>query len=172
MDNTWLAKIYKHHSKWVSIAKTLCSCKIAEDAVQEMYLNLAKWGKPENAIKNDTVNEDYVFITLRNTVWNMAKKEAKRPTPVGDYTEVLQTSNNEYSFFHEYPTKEEILALIKANKSENQFYYQKIYELHLVEGMSLRSIAKGSGIGKETICRDAKSVKQVIKDNISELILR
>lgn len=62
--------IAQKHKDWVNITRSF-GCKTeAEDVVQEMYLRLDKYIKPDQKITSS-----FVWITLRNIYFDFLKKE-------------------------------------------------------------------------------------------------
>ena len=62
--------IAKKHKDWVNIARSFGAKTEAEDIVQEMYLRLDKYIKPDQKITSS-----FVWITLRNIYFDFLKKE-------------------------------------------------------------------------------------------------
>ncbi len=61
-DAEWLKIAYKDHLKWIKIIESFGETEYAEDLVQEAYIVLYKYAKPENIIKNGRITEGYMFL--------------------------------------------------------------------------------------------------------------
>ena len=64
--SNWLSIVAKHHNEWIKVINSFGEYDYAEDIVQEMYIALHKYAKPEKIIKDGEVSKGYVFFTLRS----------------------------------------------------------------------------------------------------------
>ena len=69
-NNIDIEIIAQKHKDWVNIARSFGAKTEAEDMVQEMYIRLDKYIKPDQKISTS-----FVWITLRNIYFDFLKKE-------------------------------------------------------------------------------------------------
>ncbi|MFZ9455306.1 MAG: hypothetical protein ACO27Q_08750, partial [Bacteroidia bacterium] len=62
----WVSVVAKDHKELVKLVKTFGEDFYAEDIVQEAYLRLYRYCKPENVIQNGQVNKGFMYFVLRN----------------------------------------------------------------------------------------------------------
>jgi DNA-directed RNA polymerase specialized sigma24 family protein len=75
----WLGIVAKHHKEYVSIVNGFGEHFYAEDIVQETYLRILKYCKPEAIITNGNVNKSYVYFVLRNMYIDFRKVQSEAP---------------------------------------------------------------------------------------------
>ena len=169
-----LELLSKHHKLWLQMLSNMgCEPHSAKDLVQEMYLRLHTLVKDVESIKyGDDINRYYVWVTLRNMYISKIKKEKK----YGFY-ELLENDDVEDSSFdmEEINSFEEIsssydLVTSKMNSIIDSWsiYDKRLFELYFTEGLSLRKIAKGTGIGLNSIHNSIKNYKEILKREMGE----
>ena len=75
--SAWLKIVADEHDHWIRIINSFGEYDYAEDIVQEMYLALEKYAKPDNIIKNGKVSNGYVFFTLRSLYYQFYNAKNK-----------------------------------------------------------------------------------------------
>ena len=65
----WLGLVAKQHKEWIRIVNGFGEYDYAEDIVQESYLILYKYAKPEKVIENGIIRRGYMYFTLRTTYY-------------------------------------------------------------------------------------------------------
>ena len=73
----WLRIVAKQHDEWVKIVNSFGEYNYAEDIVQEGYLALIKYAKPENIIKDNKMTRGYMYFTLRSIYYQYYNKKRK-----------------------------------------------------------------------------------------------
>lgn len=164
----------KHHNLWLQMLSNLgCEPHSAKDIVQEMYLRLHRLVKDEEAIKyGDDINRYFVYKVLKNMYITKIKQEQK----YGFY-ELFENDDVEDSVFdmEEINTFKEIsdsFDIITSKLSEIvdswNIYDKRLFELYFVQGLSLRKISKGSGIGLNSIHNSIQNYRKILKNEVSE----
>ena len=75
-----LTKISAHHDEWIKYARKMGAGELSEDVVQNTYLRINKYGKPEKLIKdNGKINKTYVWVMIRNCFCDEFKENSKLP---------------------------------------------------------------------------------------------
>jgi len=144
--------IYKRHKHWIQIVKKFGETNYAEDIVQEAYIKLL--GKE--------VNESYFYYTLRSLTVNLHRKKI-------DKVEI--TREIEYSL-KEDTYNEDLNEFIKPYMdfiNTWDWYDRKMYLIYINNNVSMRKMAKESGIPLmnifQTIQRCKLKLKQWQKEN-------
>ena len=149
------------------MSKIICSDKvIAEEVLQELLLNMI-----EKNITDDRVNDSYIFMSLKNRFLNHIKKEKNRKI---DYVDSEDTNLTE--LLEDTTQPEDLQELIKKNLEDQEkinvitetilqleSYDKKLYQLHMIWGLSQREIAKKIGISHMTINMRINKIKDKIK---------
>ena len=73
----WLKIVAKDHKEWVKLVQSFGEDFFAEDIVQESYLRLHKYCKPENIIQDGQVNKGFMYFVLRNLYLLHIKSEKR-----------------------------------------------------------------------------------------------
>lgn len=133
-------QLYKQHNKWIKIAKTFGAGDVAEDLVQDAYIVAMNW--------KSKVNESLFYFMLRNVTMDHFRKEKR----VYIYIEPQQFLNEQlYSFidtFHPYD--------------------RKLYLTYINEKLSMRDIAKETGISLTSIYNTIKNCNETLKKFIEQ----
>lgn len=161
--SNWLSIVAKHHKDWVKIVNSFGEYDYAEDIVQEMYIAIHKYTTPDKIIKNGEVSKGYIFFTLRSLYYQFynAKNKVNKIS--------LDNVQLEYSNDIE---QEEAFAKV-CNLMDNyiedwHWYDQKLFKLYRDTDMSIRKIAKETGISWVSIFNTLKKCKKDIKDKFKE----
>jgi len=160
----------KDYKKWSNMSKIICSNReIAEEVLQELLLNMI-----EKNITDDRVNDSYIFMSLKNRFLNHIKKEKNRKIVYTDADDM----NLGIGVLGDSTQPEDLQELIKKNLEDQdklnvitetilqlESYDKKLYQLHMIWGLSQREIAKKIGISHMTINMRINKIKDKIKSN-------
>lgn len=159
----------KDYKRWSNMSKIICSNRvIAEEVLQELLLNMI-----EKNITDDRVNDSYIFMSLKNRFLNYIKKEKNRKIDYVDnedtnLTELLQDTTQPEDL-QELIIKnledQDKINVITETILELESYDKKLYQLHMIWGLSQREIAKKIGISHMTINMRINKIKDKIKSN-------
>jgi DNA-directed RNA polymerase specialized sigma24 family protein len=153
---------YKDHSKWLNIAVKLGAGDYAEDIVQEMYIKLSKYRKnPAKLIKDNHVNQFFVYVIIRNIIYDIAKvKKTVKLVYQDDFERLLvyQIDN----------LLEEWDEVITEEIKSWHWYDQRVFELIYHEGVGLRELSRETNISLSSIFNTVKNAKQRIKSAIQK----
>ena len=158
----------KDYKRWSNMSKIICSNReIAEEVLQELLLNMIE----KNITTPDKVNDSYIFMSLKNRFLNYIKKEKNRKI---DYVDSEDTNLTE--LLEDTTQPEDLQELIKKNLEDQEkinvitetilqleSYDKKLYQLHMIWGLSQREIAKKIGISHMTINMRINKIKDKIK---------
>lgn len=151
-----IEEIAKRHTDWVNITRSF-GCKTeAEDIVQEMYLRLDKYIKPDQKITSS-----FVWITLRNIYFDFLKKE-----PV--------TFELDKTVSEAICETEGIIAYGELNKRvrdelNNVDWFDKmLFELYVTSGKSMRQLSKDTGISLSCIFYTTNRTKTHLRSLLNE----
>jgi RNA polymerase sigma factor (sigma-70 family) len=157
------------HDDWVRIAFSMTgNIDDAQDLVQDMYLRLDRLGKTKEEISyKDTVNRYFVWTVL----FNMYK--VSRRSKVHKKLETCELLGNEAIQDVEYNLDESYSFESITSKIDNIIkdwkpYDKKLFDLYFMQGLSLRNIAKGAGIGLNSIHNSVKSYREILREELSE----
>jgi len=159
----WLKIVAAQHKNWIKIINSFGEYDYAEDIVQEMYITLYKYSKPENIIKDGKVSNGYIFFTLRSLYYQFynAKNKVKKVS-----IDNLQIEN--FSDIEQENAYNKVCNLIDEHIESWHWYDQKLFKLYRDTDMSIRKIAKETGISWVSIFNTLKKCKLNLKENFSE----
>ena len=62
----WLEIVARQHKEWILMAQKMGAKSYSEDIVQEAYIKLHLYAKPEKIIKKGKVSKGYMFFVIRS----------------------------------------------------------------------------------------------------------
>jgi DNA-directed RNA polymerase specialized sigma24 family protein len=160
----WLKDVAKDHKEWVKLVKSFGEDLYAEDLVQECYLRLYKYCKPENVITNGQINKGFMYFTLRNMYLYGVRNKGKFE---GFDIEAIQIKD-EPSQLDKHEAYLKILGKIENEVDSWHWYDQKLFELYRDTDLSIRDIAAETKISSSSIFNTLKNCKQKIRLAVGE----
>mgnify|MGYP003110165414 FL=1 len=158
----------KRHEEWIAVAVANgCPASLAEDVVQEVYLRLHKYRKAAEhklIAKDGTVNMFYMWVTIRNQVRTEIGKEDKYIGFQEFYFEEADASADE-GFEARY---QDLMNDIKEEVDSWGAYNSKLFNLYFKTDLSMRKIAKGTGISLTHIFGSVTRYRETIKEKFTE----
>lgn len=155
----------QHHDEWMRMVLSFGGDDHAEDIVQDCYLRVHKYAKPDKIVKDGKVNKAFMFTVLRNTYITYCKDIAKLKKVCLDQCDELeqQTEDLEYK-------KGQNKFFEKLEQEQNTWdWYDKLLFNHYMEtGNSYRDISKNTRISLTSIWNTMSNCKQRIKTNLHE----
>ncbi len=148
--------IARKHKDWVNIARSFGAKTEAEDIVQEMYIRLDKYIKP-----NQKITDSFVWITLRNIYFDFLKKE-----PITfelDKTVSDNVFDTEGIIAYENLNKRVIDELDKID-----WFDKMLFQIYVTSGKSMRKLAKETGISLSCIQYTTSRTKTHLLSLLSE----
>ena len=164
-----LEQIAKQHSRWLKVVRHHIgqNSPYCEDIVQEMYLRVDAYSKPEKVIENGEVNAGYIFFILRNLCYDYLKSKKKAIKVGDDFLSSFEAKDNlEYEVaFGEF------LESMESELKKLHWYNAEFFRLYIrgyKSGTSLRSLAKKTDIPYTSIHNTIKNVSDHLKEALSE----
>jgi len=175
LKNTdFLNEVAKHHKEWVRTVTALGGGSYSEDIVQEMYIKLYKYADANKIIKNGILQKGYVFFALKSIIYTLAKEKSLILKENIDNHHIPDTTNHEEEqAFQKFSNKidDYLHSLEKKSKTENNeryWYDGKMFQMYKDNDLSMRKLAKLSGISWVSIFHTLKNVKQDLRNNFQE----
>ena len=163
----WLKYAFKDHNKWIKIIQSFGEYDYAEDLVQEAYIVLYKYADPKSVIKNERISEGYMFFTLRSVLYQYYNKKKKVvKIYIDDEENTLQLKDN--SFLEEQEAYNKLCILIDEEIEDWHWYNRKLFKLYRDTDLSIRGIAKETGISFVSIFNSLKKAKNKLRDKFNE----
>ena len=128
--NPQIAEIAKKHKDWVNIARSFGAKTEAEDIVQEMYLRLDKYIKP-----NQKITSSFVWITLRNIYFDFLKKE-----PIT--FELDKTASEAVCETESIIAYEELNKRVRDELNNVDWFDKMLFELYVTSEKSMRQLSR------------------------------
>jgi DNA-directed RNA polymerase specialized sigma24 family protein len=161
----WLKIVAKDHKEWVKLVQSFGEDFFAEDIVQESYIRLYKYCKPENIIQNGQVNKGFMYFVLRNLYLLHIKSEKKNALVSLSGLEVLKDETTNL-------TKEEAYSKMLSKVHEEvdswHWYDKQLFNIYKDTDLSIRDIAKETTISSSSIFNTLKNCKSKIKTKFKE----
>lgn len=180
-----LSEVYKKHKTWLDIVQSFSVNKdTAADIVSEMYINVqSHLDKNTSSIlyENDEINYYFVFIVLRNLVYDLKRKEKKvsfvgleglSENEASDYIETPDLYNKVKAVHDWYENKEYLEMLenetMLGNFSSDKmhlYYLRRIFKEVYLDGKKLAKFSRESKITYWSLRNTLKIIKKQIRDN-------
>ena len=155
---------YLKHKDWINIVKSFgCNPSLAEDIVQEMYIQLhLDVQKGLDLWFGNDVNHYYCYKVLRGIYLNVHKKEAKKIKIYLDQTkEIQQIDEKEIDEIEYAKNKEKVDNIL----NELYWYDRKVFEI-IASGKSVASLSRETGISYISLYNTYRTTKKFIKEQI------
>jgi hypothetical protein len=160
-----LEKVAEYQDYLVELASVFDS-KFAEDIVQEFYLLLHKYKVTEEQMfTNGKLNRGYCFIIIRNIhfqIYNVKKRITK-----------CELNEEIYNMVDDFDLEKELdwnEFRIKAESEVNNWdwYDKKLFSIYRDTDISIRGLAKETGISFVSIFHSLKKHKEKLKELLKE----
>jgi RNA polymerase sigma factor (sigma-70 family) len=166
-----LELLAKQHDDWIRIAFSMTDdMDEAKDLVQDMYLVVIEGTRSVGDITyKDQINRYFVWKLLRSLFVDRYRRKNSKKNIVT--WELRDEDNAIESIDYDYSEDEcfsSILDKVKDITSDWKPYDKKLFDLYFMQGLSLRKIAKGAGIGLNSIHNSVKSYREVLREELSE----
>jgi len=178
MGNTgginFLNEVAKLHNEWVRTVKALGGGDYSEDIVQEAYLKLHKYANAEKVLTNGIVNKGYVFFVLKSVLYTLRLEQSKvKKVPLDGLKFYDDSDLEEQKAFHRVCKiidgyLYELQSKAASENKESYWYDGKIFEMYRDTDLSIRGVAKETGISWISIFHTLKNVKSDLKDRFQE----
>jgi len=150
-----LKDVYKHHSKWVHIATVYGAGATAEDCVQNAYIAIIKYAKPEQLYTaKGKVNENYIFFVVKSQVMNYHKKKEYNQEL---YEEIYEPELKDVTEF------DALWLKIDAYTSKKYPLYRRILYKMWRANYTIREMSEITEVSIPTIVKELKIIKHDIK---------
>ena len=163
-----LELLARRNDDWLRMAKKFSL--EPENALQEAYIKMHYRFKdcPEKVeAMDDGQLAMYMYLTIRSAASNTYKLDRRYAEL--DETQVTRESlpfdSAPYDYEEDAETEKNLKA-IKVLMNDWHWYDYKLFNLHIVEGMSMREISRQTGISLSSIFHTIKTCKQNLKDKL------
>jgi len=163
----WLNIVATQHEDWIKIVNGFGEYNYAEDLVQESYIRLIKYAKPQNIIKDNKVSRGYMFFTLRSLYFQYYNSKRKiDKVSIDDEENFLQIADE--TNLEEQEAFNKVCTLIDEVAEEWTWYDRKLFKLYRDTDLSIRKIAKETNISWVSIFNSLKNCKQDVSSKLGE----
>lgn len=159
-----------NYNRWLTVASAIGCGELSGDIVNDMYLKLHRMmrlGKlPESAIKDGCLDENYIFITLRNTFYSYKSPKIEFVTDsevfIDKEQEVLDMRAKSEGL------EDEIIQDIRVLISELSVADQQMFRHYFLSGYTMDQIATGAGISKGSVFYSIDKIRGYIRSVLSD----
>ena len=166
-----LELLVKQQADWIRIAYNMTEdMDEAKDLVQEMYLVVLEGKRSIKDITyKDQINRYFVWKLLRSLfIDEYRRKNSKKSVVTFELREEDNAIEGVVYDYSEDDSFSSIVDKIKEITSDWKPYDKKLFDLYFMQGLSLRKIAKGAGIGLNSIHNSVKSYREALREELSE----
>lgn len=159
----------RHHDLWLSYVLSFgVNPDTAKDIVQEFYLKMHDYDK--DIMTNDDVNFYFVYLVLRNMVFDLKRREKKfyftEEIPALEDDEYIETDTSK----SEYITKwinDNTVDEIEYNSADDlqDIYHAYIFNQVILEKKSIMQLARETTITYHSLRNTVQIIKNEIKRN-------
>ncbi len=147
-----LQEVSKHHKEWVTLVRSFGEDFYTEDIVQEMYLRIHKYTTYEKIVKDGVLNKGFIYFVLRNLFLNYVQLKSR--------FEVIRLDDN---FDISHDSYAEFENRIEDEIKTWHYYDEILFNLYIDSGMSIRKLAKETGISEKSIFVTLKKCKDKLR---------
>jgi DNA-directed RNA polymerase specialized sigma24 family protein len=156
--------VAQDHQRWIDMVNKFGGYSVAEDIVQEAYLRLHKYGKPEKIIKNGKANQPFMFIVLRNTYMNHCNEQNRiHHVELSQTAELKHTNNVDWK-----KAQNKLDKKIEAITDTWHWYDKMLFNYYKDSGKSLREISFETGISVTSLWNTIKNCRERLKEELHE----
>ena len=163
----WLRIVAKQHDEWVKIVNSFGEYNYAEDIVQEGYLALIKYAKPENIIKDNKMTRGYMYFTLRSIYYQYYNKK-KKVKKISIDNEDINIQLPYVDDLDEQEAFHKICTMVDDIADGWNWYDRKLWKLYSQTDMSIRKLAKETKISWVSIFNTLKNLKEELRFKLGE----
>tara|TARA_R110000796_G_scaffold76883_2_gene171751 strand:+ start:1102 stop:1689 length:588 start_codon:yes stop_codon:yes gene_type:complete len=175
LKNTdFLKEVAKHHKEWIKTVTALGGGSYSEDIVQEMYIKLYKYADANKIIKEGILQKGYVFFALKSILYTLAKEKSLiLKENIDNHHLPDDTNHDEEQAFFRFNEKintylKTLESKSKTENNERYWYDGKMFQMYKDSDLSMRKLAKLSGISFVSIFHTLKNVKKDLRKNFQE----
>jgi len=155
-----LEKLFEHHKQLIEYAK-IFDKSYCEDIVSEVYLKLHQYSSEEKCFTNGKLNKGYLFIVIRSVYlsqfYNKFSTEELIDTPIED-----DFDENYEIEWYKFRTK------CEAEVNSWDMYDKKLFTIYRDNDISMRKLAKETGISFVSIFHSLKAHKKKLRELFQE----
>lgn len=173
-SSEYLKEIAKYHMEWVKTVRSLGGGEYSEDIVQEMYLKIFKYVDANKIIINNKLQKGYIFFTLKSILYEYSGKKKMFPKEDISNIEIVNDGELESKLaFEKFCIKidnylKSLETKARTENNENYWYDAKMFQTYKDEELSMRKLAKLSGISWVSVFHTLKNVKIDLKNRFQE----
>jgi|TARA_R110000787_G_scaffold15296_3_gene47266 DNA-directed RNA polymerase specialized sigma24 family protein len=176
-----LEKLAKDHNNWLKMVYGFgCNKSIAEDIVQDMYIKvyeLVERGK-DISYGEDDVNRFYIYLTLKSIFGEYYRQKGKITVYSTDddltgdkYLNIASDKSTtglreQEAFERAYDKVLKVLDTLPL--SDNYPYFKNIFIGYNTRGLSMRRMAKETGINLNSIFNTLTKVMTIVRSEVGE----
>ena len=155
-----LEKLYKHHNQLIEFAKVFDKVNY-EDIVQETYIKLHLYSSEDKCFTNDKLNKGYIFIVIRSVYVTQFYNKFTIVDFVDQPVEID---------FDEQHAVQWHLFRTKCEEEVNSWdmYDKKLFTIYRDSDLSMRKLAKETGISFVSIFHSLKAHKKKLRELLQE----
>lgn len=172
----------ERHEVWTQYVISFgCNPDTAQDIVMEMYIKVQDYiERTGNKIlfnDKDEPNYFFIYVTLKNMVFDLKRKEKKIYTDTIDNydiesREVFKPAEDDYEKYkviEDFLLDDDYIDLctdkIEYNPAKfGKFYKRKVFEEIFIEGKSISQFSKDTGISYYSVYNTIKNIKKELKN--------
>jgi len=126
-----------------------------------MYLRLLKYTNQDKIVKDNEVNKAYVWFTLRSVYMMYLKEKSKiDKIRIGEDFDIPDDSSEQFE-----------LKRVYSYIDRWEWYDKMLFTTYINSDLSIRQIAKETGISLTSVFYTIKNCKQALKKNINKFDL-
>jgi hypothetical protein len=155
-----LEKLYQHHKQLIEYAK-IFDKSYYEDIVSETYIKLHQYSSEEKCFTNGKLNKGYIFIVIRSVYLQSFYNKFVTSEPVD--IPIEDNFDEDYEIeWYKFRTK------CEAEVNSWDMYDKKLFTIYRDNDISMRKLAKETGISFVSIFHSLKAHKKKLRELFQE----
>lgn len=160
-------QLYNYHDDWIRLALSLGAGSMAQDIVQDMYIKVIEKydDQPEKIIRDGRLNTYFIYVVLRNMIFDEHRKKAKDVVMYLDKN-VQDWMNQIPDTPYNYQQDADIELRLECAQEEIKnwhWYNQKLWNTYHQQNITMRKLSKETTISLSSIFNTIKNGRQSIK---------
>lgn len=172
----------ERHDVWITYVMSFgCNYDTSEDIVMEMYIKVQDYiNRTGNKIlynDKDEPNYFFVYVTLKNMVFDLKRKEKNIHIDTIDNYEISAEETyyvepmdlDKFRVIEDYLLDDDYIDLCTNSVQYNpakfgKFYKRKIFEEIFIKGVSISQFSRDTGITYYSVYNTIKNIKKELKN--------
>ena len=153
-----------NHNEWLFMAQKMGIGDLSEDIVQDTYIRIIRLNYIDGIVKDDgSLNKFYMWLSIRAVHVDYIRSNLMECVSLDKAKELIEQDD-----MIKNKAIEKLHLRIEDEINSWDWYDSMLFNVYREGNVSMRDIAKKSGISLTSIFNTIKNCKQKLKENVGE----